>query len=59
MKWDGLLLIAVVVLLVLVDLLTFHDVFEPHSVRDWLILAVSILVFTYVVKVWIQRIRVV
>jgi hypothetical protein len=59
MKWDGLLLIAVVVLLVLVDLMTFHDVFEPHSVRDWLILAVSILVFTYVVKVWIQRIRVV
>ena len=55
MKWEWLLLITVVVLLALVDLLTFHDVFEPHSARDWMVLAASILAFTYVARVWIRR----
>jgi len=28
-----------------VDWLTFHDLLEPHSVRDYLTLAASLLVF--------------
>ncbi len=35
---------AIVVLLV-VDWLAFHDLFEPHTVRDYLTLAGSLLVF--------------
>ena len=43
-----LLVIAMVLVLVVVDWLTFHDVFEPHTVRDYLTLAASILVFAHV-----------
>jgi ABC-type branched-subunit amino acid transport system permease subunit len=32
------------VLLVVADILAFHDVFEPHTVRDWMMLVGSILV---------------
>jgi hypothetical protein len=43
-------LITVVTILVLlaVDWLTFHDLFEPHTVRDYLTLAASLLVFVYI-----------
>jgi hypothetical protein len=34
-------------LLLAVDWLMFHDLFEPHSVRDYLTLLASILVFAY------------
>ena len=30
-----------VILLLLADLLAFHDLFEPHTARDWLMLAAS------------------
>ena len=43
MRWPMLSLGAAVVLLVLTDLLAFHDLFEPHTVRDWLMLAASVL----------------
>ncbi|WP_266170808.1 hypothetical protein [Dyella subtropica] len=43
-----LLAIAMVLVLVPVDWLTFHDVFEPHTVRDYLTLAASILVFAHI-----------
>jgi hypothetical protein len=43
MKWWMLSLAAAVILLLLADLLAFHDLFEPHTVRDWLVLAASIL----------------
>ncbi len=36
-------LAAAVGLLLLADLLAFHDGFEPHAVRDWLMLAGSAL----------------
>jgi hypothetical protein len=36
-------LAAAVVLLVLADFLAFHDLFEPHTARDWLMLAASAL----------------
>jgi hypothetical protein len=43
-----LLVIAMVLVLMFVDWLTFHDVFEPHTLRDYLTLAASILVFVYI-----------
>ena len=43
MRWSTLSLAAAVILLLLADLLAFHDLFEPHTVRDWLVLAASIL----------------
>lgn len=44
MKWSMLSLAAAVILLLLADVLAFHDLFEPHTVRDWLMLAGSALV---------------
>ncbi len=43
MKWSTLAVAAAVVLLLLADFLAFHDLFEPHTVRDWLMLAGSLL----------------
>jgi hypothetical protein len=43
MKWSTVSLAAAVVLLLLADFLAFHDLFEPHTVRDWLMLAASAL----------------
>jgi hypothetical protein len=43
MKWPMLVLAAAVVVLLLADALAFHDLFEPHTVRDWLMLAGSAL----------------
>jgi hypothetical protein len=43
MKWSMWSLAAGVVLLLLADFLAFHDLFEPHTVRDWLMLAGSAL----------------
>ncbi len=41
-------LILAVLLLLVVDWLSFHDVFEPHAVRDYLTLFASLLVFLHV-----------
>ena len=43
MKWSTLSLAAAVTLLLLADFLAFHDLLEPHTVRDWLVLAASAL----------------
>lgn len=43
MKWSDVALAATVVLLLLADFLAFHDLFEPHTAKDWLVLAASIL----------------
>jgi hypothetical protein len=43
MKWSTLSLTSAVALLLLADFLAFHDLFEPHTVRDWLMLAASAL----------------
>lgn len=43
MKWANVSLAGAVVLLLLADLLAFHDLFEPHTLRDWLMLAGSAL----------------
>jgi hypothetical protein len=36
---------AAAVLLLAVDWFAFHDIFEPHTFRDYLTLAASLLVF--------------
>lgn len=41
MKWSMFSLAAALILLLLADLLAFHDLFEPHTVRDWLMLAAT------------------
>ena len=43
MKVSMLSLAAAVILLLLADFLAFHDVLEPHTVRDWMVLAASAL----------------
>lgn len=43
MKWSMVSLAAAVVLLLLADFLAFHDLFEPHTVRDWMVLVASAL----------------
>ena len=43
MKWWVVALAVGVLLLLLADALAFHDLFEPHTVRDWLMLAGSVL----------------
>jgi hypothetical protein len=41
---DRILIIAVSFLLLFIDWLAFHDVFEVHPVRDWLMLVASAVV---------------
>jgi hypothetical protein len=43
MTWSMLALGATVVLLLLADFLAFHDLFEPHTGTEWLVLVASIL----------------
>ncbi len=42
---DNMLMIVASLLLLVVNWLAFHDFFEPHTLRDWLMLLASILVF--------------
>ena len=42
---DNLLMIAASFLLLVVNWLAFHDLREAHSLRDWLMLVASALVF--------------
>jgi hypothetical protein len=44
-KTDYFLVTAATMLLLFVDWLAFHDFREPHTVRDWLMLSASVLVF--------------
>ncbi len=47
---DSLLMAAASLLLLVVNWLAFHDFREPHTVRDWLMLVASVIV-------WIQFAR--
>ena len=38
------------IILIVVDVLTFHDFAEIHTIRDWLTLAASALVLVYAFK---------
>jgi hypothetical protein len=42
---DNLLLLGASLLLLFVNWLAFHDLHETHTVRDWLMLIASLLVF--------------
>ncbi len=46
-KSQQILMLAAIFSLLGVNWLSFHDVFEPHDFKDWLILFSSILVFSY------------
>jgi len=52
---DNLLMIAASLLLLFVNWLAFHDMREPHSVRDWLMLIASILVLLKFAKEFWNR----
>jgi hypothetical protein len=52
---DDLLMIAAAFLLLVVNALAFHDIFEPHTVRDWLMLVASALVLVHFAKVFWDR----
>jgi hypothetical protein len=58
MKWSMVALAAAALLLLLADGLAFHDLFEPHTVRDWMMLAASGLVLVALVGVVTSRVRV-
>ena len=42
---DNLLMLVACLLLLAVNWLAFHDFHEAHTVRDWLMLIASVLVF--------------
>ena len=44
MKWPIPVLALAALILVAADALAFHDLLEPHTVTDWLMLAASALV---------------
>jgi len=46
-RGNQIVMLASIFTLLAVDWLTFHDFFEPHTWRDWLLLFASILVFSY------------
>jgi hypothetical protein len=52
---DDLLMIVASLLLLFVDWLAFHDFRETHTVRDWLMLIASILVFLKFAKEFWNR----
>jgi hypothetical protein len=43
------------ILLLAVDWLMFHDLFEPHSVRDYMTLVASLLVFACLWRMLLAR----
>jgi hypothetical protein len=54
-KVDGLVIVAATLLLLAVDWLAFHDLREPHTVRDWLMLVASALVFLHFARILLSR----
>lgn len=57
MKWTLVVLGAAVALLLFADFLAFHDLFEPHSGTEWLMLAGSILAVIVLAEETITRLR--
>lgn len=47
MKSNQILMLATVFTLLALDWLSFHDLFEPHTMKDYLLLFASILVFSH------------
>ena len=57
MKWSMVALGAVVLLLLLADFLAFHDLFEPHTGTEWIVLAASVLAVIALAGESIARLR--
>ena len=57
MKWTLLVLGAAVILLLFADFLAFHDLFEPHTGTEWLMLAGSVLVAIVLAEESITQLR--
>ena len=57
MRWSTLMLGLAVLLLLLADALAFHDLFEPHTVRDWMMLAASLLAVAGLVGLSVDGLR--
>ena len=55
MKLDKALILFALALLLIVNWLTFHDVAESHSFRDWLLLVASAAVFLYFANTMINK----
>lgn len=51
-KWAIASIIAV---LLIINFLTFHDFFETHTVKDWMIIFVSVLIFVYFTKISFKK----
>jgi hypothetical protein len=55
---DNLLMLTASLLLLFVNWLVFHDFHETHTVRDWLMLIASVLVFLkFAREFWKRRFR--
>jgi hypothetical protein len=55
---DNLLMLTASLLLLFVNRLAFHDFHETHTVRDWLILIASVVVFLKFIKEsWNRKIK--
>lgn len=52
---DDLLIFTASLLLLAVNWLAFHDIHEAHTVRDWIILAASALVWTQFAREYWKR----
>lgn len=50
MQSKKVLMITLVFVMLIVDFLAFHDIFEPHTVRDWLTLTMSVLIMLYLIS---------
>ena len=58
LKTDTLLMLVAAILLLAVNWLAFHDYLEPHTVRDWLMLLASVLVWVQFARMfWQQNVR--
>ncbi|CAN5639981.1 hypothetical protein BH10CHL1_BH10CHL1_10210 [soil metagenome] len=55
LKTDYLLMLAASLLLLAVNWLAFHDFREAHTIRDWLMLCASVLVFTQFARAYWKR----
>jgi hypothetical protein len=55
LKTDTYLMAVATFLLLVVNWLAFHDFREPHTVRDWLMLLASLVVFVEFARIFWKR----
>lgn len=58
LNMDSLIMLAAGLLLLVVNWLAFHDLYEAHTVRDWLMLLASVLVLVqFAREFWTRNLR--